>query len=217
MSSLGKKMAPESGELIWQELMDGNARFVAGKPRFRDVVSLRRTLVEAQFPRAIVLACSDSRVSPEIIFDQSLGGLFVIRSAGNVEDKVAVGSIEYAVEHLGISVLVVLGHTRCGAVTAACLYRRMTSKCLQAIVGKIHPAVKHVTAVPMNEGLLDAAIKENVHQSAVDVLSKSDMLFQLAEHGILTVIEAEYILETGYVVRLAHSHDVVIAAPGQVA
>ena len=206
-----------SGEAIWQELMEGNNRFVAGKTRLRDLINLRRNLVESQHPKAVVLACSDSRVSPEIIFDQSLGALFVVRSAGNVLDRVTLGSIEYSVEHLATSVLIVLGHTRCGAVTAACLNQRTTSKSLQAVVDKIRPAVRRVMVVPRREGLLDAAIKENIHRSAMKVLSASQSLSQLAEHGILTVIEAEYILETGSVVVLSQSTEVGDKLPKLVA
>jgi len=211
-----KKPERESAEMIWQELMEGNARFVAGQPRYRDLVKMRRNLVESQHPKAIVLACSDSRVSPEIIFDQTLGALFVIRSAGNVEDRVAVGSIEYSVENLGTNVLVVLGHSRCGAVTAACLNQRMASRCLQTVVDKIHVAVNHVSVMP-RDGLLEAAIKENVHHSVTSVLSASEMLCQLAKQGALTVIEAEYILETGCVVRIGQSPKMSSARPSEAA
>jgi carbonic anhydrase len=114
--------------------MEGNKHFMAGKPRARDLVALRRSLVNGQHPKAVVLTCSDSRVPPELVFDQSLGDLFVVRSAGNVEDVIGVGSIEYAVENLGTTVLVILGHTRCGAVTAACSGEKMPSTGLQAIV-----------------------------------------------------------------------------------
>ena len=85
---------------VWNSLMAGNRRFVAGKPQARDLASLRHKLASGQSPKAIILSCSDSRVGPELIFDQSLGDLFVVRTAGNVADAVALGSIEYAVDHL---------------------------------------------------------------------------------------------------------------------
>ena len=87
----------------------------------------------------VVLACSDSRVAPELVFDKNLGDLFVVRSAGNIAGPIGISSIEYAVEHLGGSVLVVLGHTKCGAVTAACSEEKMPSPNLQEIVDKINP------------------------------------------------------------------------------
>ena len=109
-----------SADAIWADLMGGNKRCTAGKPKARQLASLRASLASSQHPSVIVLSCSDSRVAPELVFDKSLGELFVVRSAGNIADAIGVGSIEYAVEHLGSSVLVVMGHTKCGAVTAEC-------------------------------------------------------------------------------------------------
>ena len=104
-----------------ESLKEGNERFVAGalSPK-DDYAELRKRLKEGQHPFAVVLCCSDSRVAPEIIFDQKLGNLFVIRNAGNVVDEDVLGSIEYAVEHLETPLVVVLGHSSCGAVTATC-------------------------------------------------------------------------------------------------
>ena len=132
-----KTLPPPSADAIWADLMEGNKRFMAGKPKARQLVSLRASLASSQHPNVIVLACSDSRVAPELVFDKSLGELFVVRSAGNIADAIGVGSIEYAVEHLGSSVLVVMGHTKCGAVTAACSGEKMPSASLQTIVDKI--------------------------------------------------------------------------------
>ena len=102
-------------------LKSGNARFVSGSLTPKDdYTDLREQLSAGQHPFAVVLCCSDSRVAPEIIFDQKLGDLFVIRNAGNVVDDDVLGSIEYAVEHLGTPLVVVLGHSCCGAVTATC-------------------------------------------------------------------------------------------------
>lgn len=191
---------------IWDELMAGNQRFVEGKPRARDLVKQRAGLVRGQRPKVIVLACSDSRVAPEILFDQGLGDLFVVRSAGNVADAIGVGSIEYAVEHLGSSLLVVLGHTHCGAVTAACSGEKMPTASLQAIVDQIHPAVAQAetssSGRPSGDALVEAAIQNNVHESAKDLLRKSEVLRHFVDEGKLTVIKAEYQLESGKVVRL---------------
>ena len=108
-----------NGKQVWQRLIAGNMRFVQGLFQGRNLLDLRSTLTRGQQPEAAVLCCSDSRVPAEIIFDQSLGDLFVVRTAGLVLEPTSIGSLEYAVEHLGVSLIVVLGHTRCGAVRAA--------------------------------------------------------------------------------------------------
>lgn len=197
---------PASADQVWNDLMAGNRRFIAGKAQTRDLVSRRASLAKGQQPRVVVLACSDSRVAPEILFDQGLGDLFVVRSAGNIADAIGIGSIEYAVEHLGSSVLVVLGHTHCGAVTAACSGEKMPTSNLQAIVDKIEPAVLQAKKSPSGgtsgDALVEAAIKNNVHQSASNLLLNSEVLRHFVEAGKLKVIEAEYQLDTGKVVRL---------------
>jgi carbonic anhydrase len=194
--------AKKSANEIWASLMAGNARFVAGKTQSLDVVALRRELASGQAPDVIILSCSDSRVSPEVIFDHSLGDLFVVRTAGNIADPVALGSMEYATEHLHSSLLIVLGHQKCGAVNAACSGEKMPSANLQAIVDKIEPAVVRAKSHSKADELVEAAIKENVHQSAKDALANSAILSEAVHSGKLQVIEAEYELETGKVVRI---------------
>src|ERR1035437_9029312 len=191
-----------SAESVWTDLMEGNQRFVSGRTKTVDVVPLRQALVKGQMPKVVVLACSDSRVSPEILFDKNLGDLFVVRSAGNIADAIGVGSIEYAVEHLGSSVLVVMGHTKCGAVTAACSGEKMPSASLQAIVDKIDPAVARAAKSAKGNELIEGAIVQNVHRSAQDVLASSEILQHFVADGKLKVIEAEYQLDSGAVVRL---------------
>jgi carbonic anhydrase len=194
--------ATPSAAEVWQGLMAGNRRFVAGKPQVPDLVSLRYKLVAGQSPKAIILACSDSRVGPELIFDQSLGDIFVVRTAGNVADPVALGSIEYAVEHLYSPLLVVLGHQKCGAVNAACSGEKMPSPNLDAIVERIGPAVSRAKAYANSDLLVESAIQENVGQSAHDVQANSEIIRHAVESGKLTVIEAEYELDSGKVIRL---------------
>jgi carbonic anhydrase len=196
------KTPPPSADAIWANLMEGNKRFMAGKPKARQLVSLRASLASSQHPNVIVLACSDSRVAPELVFDKSLGELFVVRSAGNIADAIGVGSIEYAVEHLGSSVLVVMGHTKCGAVTAACSGEKMPSASLQTIVDKINPAVAIAAKSAKGDELIEDAIVQNVHRSAQDVLASSEILQHFVADGKLKVIEAEYQLDSGAVVRL---------------
>jgi carbonic anhydrase len=187
---------------VWAGLMAGNARFVSGKTQSHDVVSLRRKLASSQSPSAIILSCSDSRVGPELIFDQSLGDLFVVRTAGNIAGPVALGSIEYAVDHLHSPLLVVLGHQKCGAVNAACSGEKMPSANLEAIVDKINPAVARAKSHANADDLVEAAIKENVHQSAQDLLANSAIIREAVASGKLRVVEAEYELDTGKVIRL---------------
>jgi carbonic anhydrase len=192
-----------SAEEIWADLMRGNELFVKGEPREYGWVSLRDTLAKGQHPKVVVLACADSRVAPELVFDKNLGDLFVVRSAGNVVGGIGIGSIEYAVEHLGSSVLVVLGHTKCGAVTAACSGEKMPSPNMQEFVDKINPAVLEARkSNAKDDALVEAAIKENIHQSAKDVIANSEILRHFVEEKKLTVFEAEYQLDSGKVIRL---------------
>jgi carbonic anhydrase len=193
--------APSAAE-VWDGLLAGNRRFIAGKPQTRDLVSLRHKLASGQSPKAIILSCSDSRVGPELVFDQSLGDVFVVRTAGNIADAVALGSIEYAVDHLHSPLLIVLGHQKCGAVNAACSGEKMPSPNLDAIVEKINPAVAQAKTYAKADDPLESAIRENVHQSAKDVLANSQIIRDAVEAGKLSVIEAEYELDSGRVVRL---------------
>jgi carbonic anhydrase len=191
-----------TAEAVWASLMAGNQRFVAGKLQIRTLSALRHNLAAGQQPRAIILSCSDSRVGPELVFDQSLGDLFVVRAAGNVAGPVGLGSIEYAVDHFHSPILVVLGHQKCGAVAAACSGDKMPSHNLESIMDKIGPAVAQAKTYAKPDDLLESAIKENVHQSAKDVLANSEILNEAVKARKLTVIEAEYSWDTGAVVRL---------------
>jgi carbonic anhydrase len=136
------KAAKTSADQIWANLAQGNERFVNGKMLSHNYVSQRHALVGNQQPKVSVLSCSDSRVPPEILFDQGLGDLFVVRSAGNSADPLGTGSLEYAVEHLGSVVIVVLGHQSCGAVKAACSGEKMPSSNLEAVVEPVVPCVQ---------------------------------------------------------------------------
>jgi carbonic anhydrase len=188
---------------IWAELMEGNKRFQAGKPAPRDLVGRREELAGAQHPQVIVLACSDSRVSPSLVFDKDLGDLFVIRTAGNVADSVSLGSIEFAAEYLQSRLLVVLGHEGCGAVEAAASGEKIPTSNLESIVARVRPAVESARKQSAGDDLLRLAEQANVRQSADDLLRNSPLLRQKIEAGRLTLIKALYRMSTGQVVRLA--------------
>jgi carbonic anhydrase len=131
-----------------------------------------------------------------------LGELFVVRTAGNSADALAIGSLEYAVEHLGTKVLIVMGHQSCGAVAAACSGEKMPTENLQAVVAPIAPACSKAGATLKGTALIDAAIHDNVHNSAQKLLSKSPVLQHAVHEGQLTIFEAYYRLDTGEAVRL---------------
>jgi carbonic anhydrase len=185
-----------------QGLVDGNGRFVDGKPASCVLgADLRRELAKGQHPRAVVLSCSDSRVPPEYVFDQQLGQVFVVRTAGNVADGVALGSIEYAVEHLGIPVIVVLGHRSCGAVKAAIEVRRAHAHPhgnVEEVLKLVMPAVLQAERAKAPD-LLDAAIDANVALEAQALLKRSRIIAERVEAGKLRIVTAVYDLETGKV------------------
>ena len=143
-------------------LRDGNARMVSGKPEHpRQSTSARTAVATEQHPFAIVVGCSDSRVPPELVFDQGLGDLFVVRSAGQVVDAPALGSIEYALAHLGSRLVVVLGHEHCGAVKAA-IDGGAAPPNIQSLITAIRPAVDEVSQ--MSGDKLDLAVRANVNR-----------------------------------------------------
>jgi len=192
-----------SPDEIWADLLEGNRRFMAGKPKTRALVAAREELAKGQHPQVIVLGCADSRVSPELVFDKNLGELFVVRTAGNIADPIALGSLEYAAEHLHSKVLVVLGHEKCGAVAAAASGEKMPTANLDAIVKRIFPVIEKYTICAQGDQLLGLAVEANVQQSARDVVSESPILQKEVAEQKLTVIRAVYKLKTGEVVRLS--------------
>ena len=186
-----------SGNDIWQELLSGNKRFAEGNPTHpNQSMARRQEMAKGQNPRAAVLACADSRVSPEIVFDQGLGDLFVVRVAGNVVNDPILGSLEYAVEHLGTRLIVVLGHQRCGAVAAACAGGEAPGH-IGSLVQALAPAVDKISA--SEEGRVDWVAKENVRMMAKSLRSCGPILEELVRQGKLEVAGAFYNLDTGAV------------------
>jgi carbonic anhydrase len=173
-------------------LKAGNERFVASKESSGKPVAARRAeTAQTQHPFATIVGCADSRTAPEIVFDQGIGDLFVIRTAGNLVDDYALGSIEYAVEHLGVRLIVVLGHERCGAVTAA-LAGGTAPGHVNALVRDIQPAV---LAAKGKEG---DALANAIHENDAAVAAKIRKQAQLGELASqVRVVEGYYDLDTG--------------------
>jgi carbonic anhydrase len=186
-----------------QMLHDGNARFAAGKslhPRL-DAARMAETAAHGQRPIAAILGCSDSRAPVEAIFDQGIGDLFVVRVAGNVAAADQLGSLEYAVGHLGAPLIVVLGHTACGAVTAAATDAQEPPNVAQ-LLGRIKPAVRQAAAQhPLASGseLIPLAIESNVRQAIADILTGSPILRQSVDGGKITIVGAIYDIADGHV------------------
>jgi carbonic anhydrase len=189
-----------SGNEAQERLMDGNKRFVTGDLSKKDIGDSRRQeLIKGQHPFATVLSCSDSRVAPEIIFDQGLGDIFIVRVAGNVVEPTTLGSIEYGVEHLHTPLLVILGHQQCGAVKATLESKGKPEGNIGAILKKILPAVEAAKKRGKDkEETLELAIRENIKNTYKDVM-KSKIVRELVHEGKVKVIAAEYMLSTGKV------------------
>ena len=181
-----------SAEAALAKLKEGNARFAASKDSSSKPTAARRAeTAKGQHPFAIVVACADSRTGPEIVFDQNIGDLFVIRTAGNLTDDHCLGSIEYAVEHLGVRLVVVLGHSRCGAVSAAVAGNTAPAH-IQSLVTDILPAVEATKGKPGDHAEL--AIAENAHLMAGKIRSLMDV-GEIAKEVRIT--SAVYNIETG--------------------
>lgn len=191
-----------------ERLREGNRRFTSGVRSIDTLRSQTRLgdLVAGQEPFAVILGCSDSRVPVEIVFDQGLGDLFVIRVAGNIVAPSQIGSVEFAAQRFGTRLVVVLGHTRCGAVQATLeeLQQPNTqpSRNLSSIVDRIRPSVEGLLATELrhdHEALAQQAILANVRVSANDLRHGSAILEQMIQREGLLVVGAEYSLETGVV------------------
>ncbi len=183
------------------KLIEGNRRFVA---EVQNQDAQRYRLVPRQEPFAIIIGCSDSRVPAEIVFDQGLGDLFVIRVAGNIIAPSQVGSVEFAAERFGTPLVLVLGHSRCGAIEATVeeLERPSESRSpnLRAIVDRIRPSVESLLEADLEKDrLIEQAVRANIRASANQLRHGSAILEKLIEKDELMVVGAEYSLETGAV------------------
>ena len=187
-----------SADQALQLLKAGHGRFVTGRPTHPDS-TIRRVHDTAakQRPYAVVLGCADSRTPPEVLLDQGIGDIFVVRVAGQVAEPATVGSIEYAVEHLGAALVVVMGHHRCGAVKATIESEGPLEGNIGAILKEIQPAVEQAKRNPTREGPVDTAVHANVARVAAELSVKSPLLRKLLEEGKIKVVTAVYDLAGG--------------------
>ena len=198
MANVPENLAPE---IALTRLKDGNRRFAAG---FAALASRGWTPLHAtgQWPFATVVGCSDSRVPVELVFDQGLGDLFVVRIAGNIIAPSGIGSVEFAAENFGVRLVVVMGHTRCGAVKAAMEAIRSgdepNSRHLQSITDRIRPHIEElVNGNEITDELYRRAVRANVRASVDQLRHGSQMLESLVDQGSVQVVGCVYDLDTG--------------------
>ncbi len=186
-------------------LLDGNRRYVEDRPRHPHQRRTHRRHVSAgQHPFAAIMGCGDSRVPPEIVFDEGLGDLFVIRSAGHIVDEALVGSLEFAVGEFGVPLILVLGHERCGAVKAAVeevLEGGAASGHIESVLEAIRPAVEEARGRHAGDGsdLVDEAVRSNVELVVGQLRSDEPILAERVQAGQLRIVGAYYNLEDGAV------------------
>jgi carbonic anhydrase len=215
-AAVAAEEALPSADAVLRELKAGNEHHVAKRYQHPHQTAARqRELAATQSPHAIVLSCADSRVAPEIILDQGLGDLFDVRVAGNVASDTELASIEYAAEHLHTPLLVVMGHQKCGAVTAAAEKGEADGH-LPSLLALIRPAVERARSQPGD--LIDNAVRINVENVVRQVRGSTPVLAGLVDRGALTVVGAVYSLDTGAVAWLPGSQAKTVAwrdAPNQ--
>lgn len=195
----------ESRYGLIQNMLLGNKRFAKGSPIHPHTnANYLNSIAREQRPKAVVITCSDSRVSPELIFDEGLGDLFVIRTAGNIIGEVELGSVEYAVEHLQVPVLFVLGHKRCGAVQAM-LTGELPHNHIKTIIDSLRNEME-IKAIPIDDTeRLQHCVEANVHHGVKELLSQSEAVQQAVRKGTLQVVGAYYDLDDR-TIRILEQH-----------
>jgi carbonic anhydrase len=189
-----------TADSVLAELKSGNAHHLAHRYQHpHETMDRRRELVSGQHPHAEILSCSDSRVPPEIVFDQGLGDLFIVRVAGNVATDTEIGSLEYGAAHLHVPLIVVLGHESCGAVTAA-VQGEPPEGHIAALVNLIKPAVEKTRGMPGDQ--VSNAVRMNVEMVVKQLRSSTPILSELVAHGKLRIVGAVYSIESGVVTWL---------------
>lgn len=190
-------------EAVFVQLKEGNQRFVEGRLTPRDYKAQAAATADGQYPKAAVLSCLDSRVPPEIVFDQGIGDLFVGRVAGNFENADLLGSLEFATAVAGVPLIVVLGHTSCGAIKGAVAGVELGY--LTAMLENFDEVLAQVRAIQetadeMGDEVIRAAIEENVRKTMGDILDSSEVISELVESGDLGIVGGVYDLATGQIV-----------------
>ncbi|WP_158564405.1 carbonic anhydrase [Jiangella anatolica] len=197
---------PTTADDVWAALAAGNERFAAGEPLHpHEDEAYRESLVDGQHPIACVLSCADSRVAPELVFDQGLGDLFTVRSAGEVLDDAVIGSIEYAVEHVAVPLVAVLGHAGCGAVRATVDVVRggpAPDGAIGALVREIEPAVRAVPTSADDDAYLAACVEAQARGAAAALVAASPIVREAVAAGRTAVVAGVYDLESGRISRL---------------
>ncbi len=199
-----EKLALLTPKEAHQILVEGNQRFVQNLKANRDLQKQVLATSHGQFPFAIILSCIDSRVPVELVFDQGIGDVFSVRVAGNVVNKDVLASMEYACKVTGSKIVVVLGHTSCGAVTAACKGVKMGH--VTGLLEKIQPAIDQCQKEDTNfvcnyknKEIVDHVAVENIHHSIARIRSESPILAELEKNGTIEIVGAMYSVQTGQV------------------
>ncbi len=196
---------PNTASAAWQTLMEGNRNFVAGTPaRPRQEVEIRRLVANEQLPFAALFGCSDSRLAAEMIFDVGLGDLFVVRNAGQVIAETIIGSLEFAVEVLGVPLILVLAHDECGAVKSSLAAARgeleVKGEYIHNLVNRITPTVAKSLAAGRSD--LEQITADHVAETITELLDRSKVISDAVAAGKLAVVGANYRLALGEVQRL---------------
>jgi carbonic anhydrase len=202
-----ENMSPDE---VLEDLLKGNERYVSGELISRDLPEQIASTTNGQYPKAVIVACIDSRVPVEYIFDQGVGDIFVVRVAGNIEDEALLGSMEYGVGVAGSKLLMVLGHQNCGAVKSAIKKVDVGSKNVTTLLNQIEPAIQDTEGERdvNNKDYFNTVIKNNVHQTIEDIRNRSSIISGLEKDGTIKVVGAYYSLTDGKVTILEKgAHD----------
>lgn len=197
----GEMQSAMTPQAVFADLKAGNARFVAGQLTPRDYLAQAASTASGQYPKAVILGCIDSRVPPEIIFDQGIGDVFVGRVAGNFENSDLLGSFEFATKLANSKLIVVLGHSACGAVKGAVAGAEMgnLTGMLDNFDGAMSAAKRRIEAGASTDAMVAATIEENVRITMTDLVERSPVMAELVASGDLDIVGGVYDLETGRV------------------
>lgn len=197
-----KQQSDATPDAVLKQLMDGNARYVAGERTSIDIKNSRSAAAKGQWPLAYVLSCVDSRVPVEVVFDQGIGDIFVGRVAGNFENVDQMGSMEFATAAAGSKLVMVLGHEGCGAIKGAIDDVKLGN--LTALLGELKPAVNSVQGekTSKNTDLVNKVIEANVRKTVSDLRARSKVLADLEKQGKIKIVGGIYSLQTGEVTLL---------------